>query len=208
MKAVLFILSIIACALNIQTAVADEIINCESYNNERRMCHVPYVHNKKISLVSTFSRTMCEQGKSWGINNRGIWVQNGCRGRFLVKRRLQPRSGTVFSSYNKPRLPYQGPNYSFNLRCESFENQPNMCKVRGLQHKKVQLLKQLSNAACIRDRTWGTTKTKIWVRRGCRAIFKVIDLYDRNRGGYGDEDERYWGNSRPDRYRLRGSSRY
>jgi hypothetical protein len=37
----------------------------------------------------------------------------------------------------------------------------------------VQLLRTLSDSACIEGRTWGWDRNGVWVDRGCRAEFSV-----------------------------------
>ncbi len=57
------------------------------------------------------------------------------------------------------------------VRCESNDDRWRGCGVdtRG----GVQLVRQHSDAPCIRGRTWGSDGRGIWVDRGCRADFAV-----------------------------------
>ena len=34
-------------------------------------------------------------------------------------------------------------------------------------------MRKLSDAPCIQGRTWGYDRNRIWVDRGCRALFEV-----------------------------------
>ena len=55
------------------------------------------------------------------------------------------------------------------IRCESRNNSRNFCRVDT--ENSVTLRRQLSNAPCTRNRTWGFDRNGIWVDRGCRADF-------------------------------------
>jgi len=55
------------------------------------------------------------------------------------------------------------------IRCESRNNSRNFCRVDT--ENSVTLRRQLSNASCQRNRTWGFDRNGIWVDRGCRADF-------------------------------------
>lgn len=58
-----------------------------------------------------------------------------------------------------------------HVTCESIHNRYQFCRVntRG----GVQLQRQLSNAACRKNQTWGYDWDGIWVDRGCRAEFRI-----------------------------------
>jgi hypothetical protein len=47
-----------------------------------RLLRVPT--DRPIRLVKKISKAGCEYGTSWGISDRGIWVNRGCRAIFQV----------------------------------------------------------------------------------------------------------------------------
>jgi hypothetical protein len=63
---------------------ADErTIRCESRNYRYNYCRVDT--ENRASLVSQVSPlAQCELGRTWGYDNRGIWVDRGCAGEFRV----------------------------------------------------------------------------------------------------------------------------
>jgi len=63
------------------------------------------------------------------------------------------------------------------VRCESRDYRERFCRTDT--YGGVRLVRQLGDAACREGRTWGTTRTGIWVSNGCRADFEV----GRGRGG-------------------------
>jgi hypothetical protein len=55
--------------------------------------------------------------------------------------------------------------------CSSINNRYHECRVpfRG----RARISYQISDAACIRGRTWGERRGVVWVNRGCRARFSI-----------------------------------
>jgi len=57
-------------------------IRCESRNNRRNYCAADT--RGGVSLIRQVGQAQCVQGRTWGFDARGIWVQAGCRGDFQV----------------------------------------------------------------------------------------------------------------------------
>jgi hypothetical protein len=60
--------------------VAARSIVCESDSRDTRYCSADT--RGGVSLAVQYSHASCRQGSSWGYDNRGIWVSNGCRAQF------------------------------------------------------------------------------------------------------------------------------
>lgn len=60
-----------------------QVIQCESRGNDRQRCDANV--DRGVRLVENLSRTDCVEGRNWGWDRRGVWVSNGCRGRFAVR---------------------------------------------------------------------------------------------------------------------------
>src|ERR1700745_4014677 len=58
------------------------IVRCESQNNRRNYCAADT--RGGVSLARQFSQAQCVQGRTWGFDARGIWVEGGCRAEFQV----------------------------------------------------------------------------------------------------------------------------
>jgi hypothetical protein len=58
-----------------------DIIECSSRNYQPARCNVNIRRGASIDRVLGGE---CIQGRTWGWDNRGIWVNNGCRGRFRI----------------------------------------------------------------------------------------------------------------------------
>jgi len=59
------------------------------------------------------------------------------------------------------------------VTCESRDHRQTECDMdtRG----DVQIVRQLSDARCEQGRNWGLNRHSIWVKDGCRAVFRNVD---------------------------------
>jgi hypothetical protein len=64
---------------------AQNRITCESRGNRREYCAVE--GRGEVTMVRQIGRAECIRGRTWGIDEGGIWVQNGCRAEFQIERR-------------------------------------------------------------------------------------------------------------------------
>jgi hypothetical protein len=55
---------------------------CESQSGQTQHCYADTRNG--VTLAVQYSRSSCRQGQTWGTDNRGIWVSNGCRAQFDV----------------------------------------------------------------------------------------------------------------------------
>jgi Protein of unknown function (DUF3011) len=59
-------------------------VTCSSNNGQRNFC--PANTSGGVQLATKRSGSPCVQGRTWGFNERSIWVDRGCRADFLVRR--------------------------------------------------------------------------------------------------------------------------
>jgi hypothetical protein len=133
-------------------------ITCSSDDGRRNWCDIG--GNSNIRLSRQISGTPCVQGDTWGIDNRGLWVDRGCRAEF-----------TVASGY----LQGQGSAQGSTVTCSSDDGRRNWCDVGG--SRNIRLNRQLSGSPCVQGDTWGIDNRGLWVDRGCRAEFAVASGY-------------------------------
>jgi Protein of unknown function (DUF3011) len=91
-------------------AIAQErppTIGCSSAPGERRHC--PADTSAGVALVRSTGAAPCLLGKSWGYDDQGIWVSEGCAGEFLAGAQVQPQVAT------KQPAPKYIPNAGFLL---------------------------------------------------------------------------------------------
>jgi len=66
-----------------QTAAGNGIVlNCASKIGERQDC--PADTSRGVVLARSYGQSACLLGKTWGYDNKGVWVVDGCVGDFIV----------------------------------------------------------------------------------------------------------------------------
>jgi hypothetical protein len=68
-----------------------QTISCSSDDGHRHYC--PANTRGRVRLAQQRSESSCREGYSWGSDERGIWVDHGCRG-ILSSRRARVGIGT------------------------------------------------------------------------------------------------------------------
>jgi hypothetical protein len=118
---------------------------CGSEDNRRRTCRTGF--SGRASLSENLSKTRCVEGQNWGSGNGTVWVDRGCRGRFVA-------GG------------FGGGTGAIN--CGSVDNRYRECRTG---FRQAVLSRKLSDARCTEGETWGQRNGTVWVDRGCRAEF-------------------------------------
>ena len=150
-----------------RSASAQQVVTCSSDNGKRNYC--PVDTRGGVSMVRQRSDARCQQGYSWGYDQRGIWVDRGCRADFSI------------NTY-RPGGPGYGPGGGV-ITCSSDDGGRKYCpaNTRG----GVSMVRQRSDARCQQGYSWGYDQRGIWVDRGCRADFSVNTGYSPGGPGYG-----------------------
>ena len=160
------------CRADFQILAASSVqtlgIRCESNDGARHYCSADT--GAGVQLRRQISDSPCIQGSTWGYDQQGVWVDQGCRADFTV---LAGNPG-----YGNPATTGYG--QATTLRCESNDGNRQYCSAdtRG----GVTLARQISDSACIQGSTWGFDQQGVWVDRGCRADFTVLAA----NSGYGN----------------------
>lgn len=135
-------------------------IICESANNRYTECATGF--RGPVEIVEQYSSSQCVEGRSWGRNRGGIWVDRGCRARFAQYYGGGPQGGGGYWE--------QSGNYT--VECESKDNRQRSCSW-DWNSGTPYLLEQYSSSPCVRGRSWGYDRNRnsLWVDQGCRALF-------------------------------------
>src|SRR5688572_18121647 len=136
----------------------DGTFRCESEDMRVNRCLVDT--RSGVRLVRQDSDAPCIQGRTWGTDRDGVWVSNGCRGRFAL-------GGSGYSSG------YGSSSYYGNaqtVRCESEDGRRDVCGL-PFRASSVTISRQLSDTRCYQGQNWGWSGDTVWVDRGCRAEF-------------------------------------
>src|SRR5258706_132688 len=218
----LVVLGVVLCAF--AGAARAQIVRCSSDDGRKQFCQADTRYG--VTMVKQVSGAPCQQGRSWGYNDRGIWVDHGCRAEFAVRGTAYANGGRQYCEADTRgdvdlirqhseaacqegyswgfddrgiwvdhgcraefvAQPYERPQHqggqggqAQSLYCASDDGRRNFCPldVRG----GVQLVKQRSGAACQEGYSWGADERGIWVDHGCRADFVAT----RRGEGYGEE---------------------
>lgn len=169
-------------------------IRLESQGGRREYRRVD--HDGQVRLIRKVSGSPCVYGRSWGYDRNGIWVDNGCGAVFEVGRdtRDDRRDNDRWDNNRRDdRWDNPGP-YRGNGRTDDrartirLKSQDKRYKSTRIDTRNgVRLIRQISDSPCIQGRSWGYDRDKVWVDRGCEAIFEVG-----GRGyGYGNDRGRY-----------------
>ena len=65
---------------------AQQTVKCESNNGGRNYCGS--FPPDRVTMNQQISGSPCIRGNSWGVDNRGLWVDRGCRAIFMIGRGL------------------------------------------------------------------------------------------------------------------------
>lgn len=129
------------------------LLVCES-DGRRRRCPAE-IRFSVVELTRQLSKRDCIRDRTWGWDDDGVWVDNGCRAEFAIRpwrRRDEHRRGET-------------------VVCESRDERKHFCSADTTYG--VELRKQLSVSDCKYRETWGYGERGIWVKDGCRAEFFV-----------------------------------
>jgi hypothetical protein len=137
-----------------QPAGPGRTITCVSNNGQRNYCSAFGARPGDVTLRRQIGSGACIQGQTWGVDQRGIWVDRGCRADFTIR-----------TSANRP-----GPGGQ-TVTCSSNNGKRNYCNIPP--RANVNLSRQISGSACVQGQTWGTDQRGLWVDKGCRAEFFV-----------------------------------
>jgi hypothetical protein len=128
-------------------------VRCRSTNGRFRHCPVNgWV--RRAQLTQQIGGSACVQGKSWGYDDNGVWVDRDCQGEFRVWIGGRPSGRSTV------------------VRCSSQNGSQKRCPVDGYI-KSATVEHQFSGSPCIQGSTWGFDSRNLWVNRGCRADFRV-----------------------------------
>jgi hypothetical protein len=63
-------------------AMAGREVTCESRHMRHEYC--PIGDHGAVRVMTAYGRHPCEEGRTWGTDSSGIWVDQGCYARFYV----------------------------------------------------------------------------------------------------------------------------
>jgi len=152
-------------------------VRCASGGYQYNLCQVDTGMGSRVSIVKQISDTRCVEGRNWGWNRAGVWVNEGCEAIFRIQRRWAggpgPGPGGPGPGPGGDWQPGPGWNQPIVLRCASGGFQYNMCQVDTGRGSSVRIQRQISKTRCVEGRNWGWNRAGIWVDGGCEAEFRI-----------------------------------
>ncbi len=150
-------------------------LTCESKSSQYNYCRTNV--RGRIRLEKQLSDAPCRKYDTWGADGdgSGVWVSNGCRAEFVVEPR---RPGPSYGEGGKGR------GRQATITCESQNGRQSYCRTNS--SGRVRLERQLSDAPCRENETWGADDggRGVWVTSGCRAEFSIEARRDDYGGGW------------------------
>ncbi len=140
-------------------------LTCESNGYRYQYCNAS-TQGRVLMVREISTGNLCRQGRGWGYDDTGIWVDKGCRAEF---------------SYGRDDGGGGGWGRSGTLTCESKGYRYSYCNADT--QGRVSLAREISTGnLCRQGSGWGYDNGGIWVDRGCRGEFR----YGRDSGGRND----------------------
>lgn len=166
--------------------VGPQTMVCESYENALNHCTADT--SKGMMLVVQYSTIACVQGKTWGYDSRGVWVDKGCRAEFRAglgdathsRHASNPPTGRALIpgvDFRPEEDVYPADTRRPNavrrttIYCASENGLFMQCPIDV--PNSVRLTRQESRTRCVEDQNWGWDEQGVWVNQGCRAQFVV-----------------------------------
>ena len=146
-----------------------QVISCSSDDMHRHYC--PADTRGGVQLVKQHAMRHRQQGRGWGFDGRGIWVDHGCRADFAIQGGRGDWNRDRDGDHDRDRGGNYGSGQGQVVSCSSDDMHRHYCPAdtRG----GVQMIRQHSDASCRQGSTWGFDDRGIWVDRGCRADFQI-----------------------------------
>jgi hypothetical protein len=143
---------------------SDDSIGCASSGHRFQRCDAPW---RAARLVRQLSDSDCVENLSWGVDGEGLWVDQGCAGRFA-----EVRGGGHHQ--RRDDRDDGGRSDSASFTCESHGGDRERCALpRGVREGDINVDEQLSQTPCRRGEIWDYDGRELWISGGCRARFSV-----------------------------------
>lgn len=139
-------------------------VTCQSNDGKYRQCNTGFAGRVQLQKQLNNSAS-CVAGSTWGQREGMVWVTRNCRAQF--------------SSVNH----FTGDS-NYSVTCSSTDNKQTRCNWDA-RYGQPRVVQQLSQAACVKGRTWGYDRNNsLWVNGGCRARFAGNANNYSNNGNY------------------------
>ena len=153
-----------------------QTVTCASEDGKRHYCDADT--RAGVQMLRQRSDSPCVQGDTWGFDDRGIWVDHGCRADFALEAG-RSEDGDRYRDRDRDRGEFASSPQT--VTCASEDGKRHYCDA-DTRDGGVQMTNQRSGSPCTRGYSWGFDDRGIWVDHGCRADFSVQTRRDRSSG--------------------------
>ena len=140
------------------------LISCAAGAETAYCVQAPQV---SAELVRRTSDARCVEEKSWGVDERGLWLANGCAADFLMRQRTVTGQDALATRQL--------------IECSSPAGQRNFCTADACGGAELRAV--LGHAPCKPSESWGSNEGGVWVDHGCHGLFEVTGLTESGRSG-------------------------
>ena len=133
----------------------DQVVRCESRSQRRTYCGDGY---GQYTMVG-YRNANCVQGRTFGQDQRGLWVSGYCSAQFRLVNGNDGRYGRGDGRYDGQQS---------TVFCTANSSGRSYC---GDANARYTLRDPASNRNCVEGRTWGTDQRGLWVSNPCQAEF-------------------------------------
>lgn len=148
------------------------IVSCGSSRGAPAWCPADLARLRFLDLQQQ-SRADCIRGETFGFDRGGVWVRGGCRAHFWF---VPARGG--YGRDDGPRGWEPRDGGARTVVCASQDGRRSWCPLPA--GVRVELLRQVSRAACVRGHSWDVERGGLWVDAGCRAEFALREARGRD----------------------------
>src|SRR5690349_16270972 len=133
---------------------AEKSISCASDNGRRNECSAD-LRGYRLRDIDQASRSDCVVGRTWGYDDRGVWVTEGCRATFHFD---EARDRDHFRAYDwrdhDRDRDYSAASDNKTVRCESRDGKRANCDA-DLHGYRLVDVKEMSHEDCDIGRNFG-----------------------------------------------------
>ncbi len=173
MQRIAFVVGALALGLSAHSiARADEVTGSATYvNDDGKVVHCvatesgrTYCGKPHIRYVIRNPNTVCAEGRTWGVDDRGVWVTGGCVADFdtAADTTTTRRTTTTVTTRTVPGRV---------VHCVATADGRTYC---GAHHTHY-VMSGNPNPACVEGTSWGFDDRGVWVSGGCRGDFTYDD---------------------------------
>ena len=136
---------------------AGRVVHCVATASGRSYCGAAHMRY----AIRSNPNPVCVEGRTWGLDDRGVWVSGGCTADFDAAE--DNATATPVSAHldSSGRL----------VKCVSTASGRTYCGV----HHAHYVYSGTPNPVCVEGTTWGYDERGVWVTGGCKGDFTFND---------------------------------